>query len=281
MFGRYADRLMQRFGDRIAYAVTLNEPNLPARAVLARAARLHPRPRPRDAEPRPPRRPASRRTGPSNVVLPEEIEAIEDGLAAGHVAARDAIKARRPDLPVGLSIAVMDDVVVGDDPSVRDRKRAECYERWLLLARDDDFLGVQNYERVPYDANGVVRPPEGAEVNQMGTMVEPLSLAEAVRYAHSVAGVPVLVTEHGMATDDDRQRAAFIEPALRGLLDVIEDGVPVLGYTHWTLMDNFEWIFGYAFKLGLHEVDRETLERTPKPSAGVYAAIAKAHAVSA
>ena len=46
-------------------------------------------------------------------------------------------------------------------------------------------------------------------------------------------------------------------------------------------MDNFEWIFGYAFKLGLHEVDRETLERTPKPSAGVYAAIAKAHAVSA
>ncbi len=280
VFGRYADRLMQRFGDRIAYAVTLNEPNLPHvlswlglpdfirdldRATLAAASEAAGVP--------------AYRT--SNVVLPEELEAIEDGLAAGHVAARDAIKARRPDLPVGLSIAVMDDVVVGDDPAVRDRKRAECYERWLLLARDDDFLGVQNYERVPYDANSVVRPPEGAEVNQMGTMVEPLSLAEAVRCSHSVAGVPVLVTEHGMATDDDRQRAAFIEPALRGLLDVIEDGVPVLGYTHWTLMDNFEWIFGYAFKLGLHEVDRETLERTPKPSAGVYAAIAKAHAVSA
>ena len=83
---------------------------------------------------------------------------------------------------------------------MRDRKRAECYQRWLELARDDDFLGVQNYARVPYDANGVVHPPEGAEVNQMRTEIEPLSLAGAVRYAHSVAGVPILVTEHGMAT---------------------------------------------------------------------------------
>ena len=55
--------------------------------------------------------------------------------------------------------------------------------------------------------------------------------------------------------------------------------MPVLGYCHWTLLDNFEWIFGYGYQLGLHEVDRETFERTAKPSAGVYAAIAKAHAV--
>ena len=62
---------------------------------------------------------------------------------------------------------------------------------------------------------------------------------------------------------------------------MIEDGVPVLGYCHWTLLDNFEWIFGYDFHYGLHEVDRETFERTAKPSAGVYAAIAKAGAVQA
>ena len=75
------------------------------------------------------------------------------------------------------------------------------------------------------------------------------------------------------------QRAAFIEPSLAYLLDAIEDGVPVVGYCHWTLLDNFEWIFGYEYQLGLHEVDRETFERTAKPSAGVYAAIAKAGAV--
>ena len=51
------------------------------------------------------------------------------------------------------------------------------------------------------------------------------------------------------------------------------DGVPVLGYHHWTLMDNFEWIFGYEAQLGLHSVDRETFARTAKPSAAVYAAL--------
>jgi beta-glucosidase len=169
---------------------------------------------------------------------------------------------------------------VGDDASVRDRKRAEVYGRWLALARDDDFVGVQNYERARYDAEGPVPAPPGATLNQMGSDVYPASLAGAVRYAHEAAGVPVLVTEHGMAHRDDACRAAFIEPALAGLLDAIEDGVPVAGYLHWTLMDNFEWIFGYDVRLGLHEVDRETFARRPKPSAAVYSAIARANAVS-
>ena len=278
-FARYCDQVMQRFGDRIAYGVTLNEPNLPRllswmnrpavvdeleRATLQAASEAADVPR--------------YRLG--NVVLPEEMDLVEDGLTEAHRAGRTAIKARRAELPVGFSLAVTDDVVVGDDATVRNRKRAECYTRWLELARDDDFLGVQNYERVPYDGQGIVPPPEGAAVNLGGTVIEPLSLAGAVRYAHSVAGVPVLVTEHGMGTPDDTFRAAFLEPSLRGLLDVIEEGVPVLGYCHWSLMDNFEWIFGYAYQFGLHEVDRETFARTPKRSAAVYAEIARANAVA-
>ena len=271
-FARYCDAVMERFGDRIAVAVTMNEPDLPRlltwldlppaihereRATLAAASEAAGVPRYRA----------------SNVVLPEEMDDMAAGMAAGHRAARAAIKARRPDLPVGLSLAIVDDVVVGDDASVRDRKRAEVYEPWLRLARDDDFIGVQNYERLRYDGNGVVPPPPETPRNQMGSPVEPLSLAGAVRYAHRATGVPVLVTEHGMGTPDDAQRAAFLEPALEGLRQAVGDGVPVLGYLHWTLMDNFEWIFGYAFRFGLFEVDRQTFERTPKPSAKVYASL--------
>ncbi|CUR57600.1 conserved hypothetical protein [metagenome] len=270
-FARYCDRVMEHFGDRIAVAITMNEPNLSRLLTW-----LHLPDFVRDLE-RATLAAATEATGVpayrlSNVMLPEEMDRFADGMTEGHLAARAAIKARRPDLPVGLSIAIIDDVVVGDDASVRDRKRAEVYQRWLELARGDDFVGVQNYERVPYDGKGEVRPAEGVTLNQMGTKVEPGSLAGAVAYAYSVAQVPVLVTEHGMAHDDDTVRAAFIEPALEALHGVIEQGVPVLGYCHWTLLDNFEWIFGYDFHYGLHEVDRETFERTPKPSAGVYAA---------
>ena len=278
-FGRYCGVVAEHLGDGVAFAVTLNEPNLPRlltwlnipapvreleRETLLAASREAGVPRYRVA----------------NVVLPEEMDAIADGMTAGHRAAREAIKARQPGMPVGLSLAIVDDQVVGDDPSVRDRKRAEVYGRWLELARDDDFVGVQNYERARYDGDGPVPPPPGAQLNQLSSSdIYPLSLAGAVRYAHAAAGVPVLVTEHGLGHADDRLRAGFIEPSLAGLLDVIEDGVPVLGYLHWTLMDNFEWVFGYDVRFGLHEVDRATFARTPKPSAAVYAAIARAHAV--
>jgi beta-glucosidase len=96
-----------------------------------------------------------------NVVLPEEFGAIEDGFAAGHLAAKAAIKSRRPERPVGFSLAVVDDQAVGDS-TVRDRKRAEVYERWLRLARDDDYIGVQNYEVARYDGKGALPPPKGA-----------------------------------------------------------------------------------------------------------------------
>jgi beta-glucosidase len=278
VFARYCGIVTDRMGEGLEYALTLNEPNLP---VLLSWLDLPPQVR--DLE-RATLAAAGEAAGVarfrlSNVVVPEEFDAIADGMTAGHLAARAAIKERRPDLPVGFSIAVVDDQVTGDDCGLRDRKRAEVYARWLDLARTDDFVGVQNYERAVYDGHGRVPPDDRAALNEMGSDVYPLSLAGAVRYVHAATGRPVLVTEHGISTADDTQRCAFMPAALRGLHAVVGEGVPVLGYCHWTLMDNFEWVFGYGHRLGLHAVDRATFRRTPKPSAGVYAAIARANAV--
>ena len=278
LFARYCDRVMSAFGDRIGWAVTLNEPNLPRlltwialpdfvrdleRATLVAASEAA----------------GVERYRLGNVMLPEELDAMAGAMAAAHRAGRDAIRARRPDLPVGLSLAIVDDVVVGDDTSVRDRKRREAYEPWFEVVADDDFVGVQNYERNWYDGQGAVDATGEHPGGGLYSGVDPASLSGAVRYVAAATGLPVLVTEHGMATDDDTRRAAFIGPSLSGLLDAIEDGVRVLGYCHWSLMDNFEWIFGYAEHLGLHAVDRETFVRTPKPSAAVYAAIARTGSV--
>ncbi|GAA0456697.1 beta-glucosidase [Actinoplanes capillaceus] len=276
LFGRYCDTVMSRFGDRIAVAVTMNEPNL-ARLLSWMELPSFVRELERKTLEAATAAAGVTRYRVANVMLPEEMDALADGMEAGHRAARAAIRARRPDLPVGLSLAVADDVVDGDDPSVRDRKRSEVYERWLHLARDDDFIGVQNYERLHYDGSGAVPVPADAPRNQMGSAVDPASLGGAVRYVHAETGVPVLVTEHGMATADDTLRAGFLEPSLAGLHAAVDDGVPVLGYLHWTLLDNFEWIFGYGHRLGLFEVDRDTFARTPKISAGVYADLVAAY----
>lgn len=275
-FATYCARVTEAFGDRMAYGVTLNEPQLhrilewiplpdfvyeSSKATLAAASAAAGVDRYRSA----------------NVWDPDEKEELEDGFAAGHIAARDAIASVRSDLPVGLSVAMVDDCVVGDDTSVVDRKRAECYDRWLDLAADDAFIGVQNYERRWYDGNGPVEIETDLPRNDMGSPTDPASLAGAVAYAHARSGSPVLVTEHGVSTKDDTVRAGMIPPAIDGLLELRDSGVPVLGYMHWSLLDNFEWVFGYGHQLGLHEVDRSTFARTPKPSAAVYAEIIASH----
>ena len=275
LFARYCGVVMDRFGDRIAIAVTFNEPDLPEMlswkdmpAFIAELERATLEAAAREA--------GVERYRAGNVMLREDFAAMRAGMTAAHLRGEAAIKERRPDLPVGLSIAIIDDVALPGGEAVRDRKRAEVYEHWLEVAREDDFIGVQNYERAYYGAEGEVHPAPDAVVNEQGTEVEPDSLRGAVEYVYAVAGVPVFVTEHGISTADDTIRAGFIEPSLEGLGQAIRDGVPVIGYCHWSLMDNFEWIFGYTPKLGLFAVDRDTFERTPKPSAHAYAAAVRA-----
>lgn len=271
LFARFTAAVMDRFGDRIAYVVTFNEPDLPEMLTWAGLP-------PFVAEMEKQTLAAAsaaagvERYRAGNVMVREDFAGMRAGMTAAHLAAKSAVKERRPDLPVGLSLAMCDDVAAAGGEAMRDRKRDEVYDYWLRLAADDDFVGVQNYERLVYGPDGLLPAPEGAVLNGMGTPVDPASLRGAVEYAHQVSGVPVLVTEHGVSTPDDAIRAGFIAPSLDLLAEAMAGGVPVLGYCHWTLMDNFEWIFGYEPRLGLHEVDRTTFARTAKPSADVYSA---------
>ena len=276
LFTRFCDRAARHLAGGIGYATTLNEPNimrilsfvLPPqfvdgqRAMLAAAARACGTPR----------------FAAGNAVNPEDIDTVTRNLVAGHKAGRQAIKAVRPDLPVGVSLSMFDDQPIGAG-NKRDAMRAELYGVWLDAVKGDDFLGVQNYERVLWGPQGRLPPPEGATLNAMGGEVYAPSLADAVRYAHQVSGVPIMVTEHGVGTDDDRIRAHLIPAALAELRKAMEDGVPVKGYVHWSLIDNFEWVSGFKGKLGLCSVDRTTFVRTPKPSARIYGAIARTNSL--
>ncbi|MCR6711974.1 MAG: family 1 glycosylhydrolase [Demequina sp.] len=94
-----------------------------------------------------------------------------------------------------------------------------------------------------------------------------------VRQAYGVAGVPVIVTENGVATEDDAERIEYYSRSLAALRAAMDDGVDVRGFFAWSLLDNFEWAEGYRPKFGLVAVDPVTFARTPKPSAEWYAGI--------
>jgi beta-glucosidase len=272
LFARYCDKAARALGDGVASIITFNEPNillllkpmLPQQVWEIQKLTLET---------------AAKRLGvakfvAANVADITDLPALQAGLEAAHKAGKAAIKAVLPSVPVGFSLAMMDDQAVGRN-SIRDRMRKELYGNWLDIAKADDFMGVQNYERALWGDKGRLPASKGSVVNWSGTEVWAPSLAGAVRYAHQATGVPVLVSEHGVGTTDDTVRAAFIPAALAELKKAMDDGVPVLGYCHWSLMDNFEWIFGYKVKFGLHSVDPVTFVRTPKPSAAVYGSIAR------
>lgn len=273
LFGRYCDRAARHLGQHIAMAATLNEANglliaqrlVPTQAVLAQ---------------RPMLAAAAKAMGSERFVGGPSIEFAEQitpQLLAAHRVGRQAIQAAWPKLPVGMTMAVLDDVAEGEG-SVRDAMRQRFYGAWCEAVRGDDFVGVQNYTRVRWGAEGPLPPGPNSVLNDDGSEVHPDTLAQAVRYIHQATGRPILVTEHGAVAADDRARVALIPAALRGLRQAMDEGVPVLGYYHWTLMDNFEWHSGYAPKLGLATVDRVSFKRTLKPSAQVLARIARANA---
>ena len=76
----------------------------------------------------------------------------------------------------------------------------------------------------------------------------------------------MIVTENGIATDDDNRRIEFIREALDGIHSCIADGISVKGYMYWSLLDNFEWQLGYSKTFGLIAIDRSTQTRYPKES---------------
>jgi len=277
LFTRYCERAARHLGANIGWATTLNEPNvMRVLTVSQRAERTEQQRQMLEA--------AAKAAGVAkyvagNAANPEDLEAITRNQIAGHKSGRAAIKAARPDLPVGVSLAMLDEQAAPGGEMRRDQIRAELYGAWLDAVRGDDFLAVQNYERRVWGADGKIPPAPGAEKNMFGGEVYPPSLAGAVRYAYEVSGIPIVVTEHGVGTIEDSIRARLIPAALSELKKAMEDGVPVRGYIHWSLLDNFEWSHGYGPKFGLASVDRTTFQRTLKPSARALGDLARHNAL--
>jgi beta-glucosidase len=200
---------------------------------------------------------------------------------AAHRGAVDAIRAAAPGVPVGLTLSMDDYQAVDGGESKRDHIRRGMEDVFLDATEGDDFVGVQTYSRSRIGPDGRLPAEEGVPTLIMGYEYYPQALEATIRRAweRTKGEVPILVTENGIGTDDDAQRQAYVRSALEGVLRCLDDGIDVRGYTYWSLLDNFEWAFGYGPRFGLVDCDRATFARTPKDSARWLGRVARANAL--
>jgi beta-glucosidase len=174
-----------------------------------------------------------------------------------------------------------------------------------VIAAPSDYLGVNYYarrvmravpEREPHpwlvvtesDARRTEGGTEGVPRTESGTEITPGAFTDLLVRLGEDYGVQILIAENGAVFNDgpgpdgrvrDRGRIRFLHDHLAAVHDAIERGVPVLGYCHWSLLDNFEWALGYAQRFGIVHVDYATQRRTIKDSGRYYAQVVRANAL--
>ncbi len=139
-----------------------------------------------------------------------------------------------------------------------------------------DFITLNLYSGEFVDANGETVPLKpGHPVSAFNWPIVPEIAYWGPKFFKEATNRPILIGENGLASMDwkvldgtipDLMRVDFLDRHLHQLQRSIEDGANVIGYHHWTLLDNFEWQEGYRKRFGLVHVDFETQERTPKAS---------------
>ena len=149
---------------------------------------------------------------------------------------------------------------------------------------DFDFIGINNYTAFNYSDWGGDKNIDTNNLpkNSLGWVIDGRSIYWTVRFLHERYKLPIMITENGMSNLDavneqgevaDDIRIGYIDEYLQNLKRAISEGIPVLGYQHWSLMDNFEWAEGYDPRFGLIYVDFGTGKRTIKKSGYHYKSI--------
>lgn len=225
----------------VQWIVTINEPNMVAMPNADELSELTTKP------------------------IPEPDADVSQHLVEAHIAARELL--RPLGAKTGWTVAAQ---AYHAMPGYEEETKTYGYRRedfFLEAARGDDFIGVQAYLRTFIGEGGPQPIQEGVETTLMGWEYFPPALGIGIRNAWKwTEGVPILVTENGIATQNDDRRIDYTFDALVDVWKAMEDGIQVDGYLHWSALDNYEW-GSYTPTFGLVAWDPHTFERFPKPSA--------------
>ena len=279
-FGNYTKYVVSELGDLIPYICTINEANMGIQISRITQDMMKQRSKTGDVqvglnvdmtkimEDHMKKIGAVFDTEPKNVQLFLAPRTPEGDLLIMkcHIKARVIIKKINPEIKVGLTLSLHDHQALPGGEEIVKEMQDEEFLHYLPYINDDDFFGLQNYTRKIYDANGSITLEESTKLTDMGYEFYPEALAGTIRFVSEYWKKPILVTENGVATENDKDRVEFIQRAVSGLYECVQDGINVIGYLHWSLLDNFEWQLGFQKKFGLISVDRSTQTRMPKES---------------
>lgn len=148
------------------------------------------------------------------------------------------------------------------------------------LAGSADYVGINYYRRnlVRFSpgAPGLVKLLQGpGPRSDTGVEVYPEGLLRLIRRAWKLYGLPIIVTENGVADAAGALRPDYLRAYVYAVARARDEGIPVPGYIHWSLMDNFEWAEGFEPRFGPYRVDYATLERHPTAASAAFAAFAR------
>lgn len=268
-FATYAETVMTGLGDLIPYACTINEPQVAA--SMGYLVGYFP---------------------PGHADF-DEWQRVTHTQIEAHRAAVQAIRAAAGGSRAGICLQLPAlEPARPDDPdcvAAYEFGREWMQDVYVEGLRSDpdgagDFVGVQYYSKQlidPATSSGVVPAPEGERVTQMGWVWHPDGLRQALHTAARI-GLPLIVTENGIATADDRERIEFVDGHLRAVRQALDEGCDVRGYLYWSSFDNFEWNEGYAPRFGLVGIDYDDgARRVVRASAVAYGALARTGRIDA
>lgn len=199
-------------------------------------------------------------------------------LARAHQVAYKIIKARYPGIQVGSAHQcnnVMGSGVIGWLPA--QLQQWAWNWSWLKWSKHHDFVGFNYYftdRWHNFSRNIGSWPNPGTQpVNDLGWHMDPAGVEKVIRQiAKRHKGKPIMITENGVADMHDQYREWWLAETIEAIARCIRDGIPVIGYMHWSLLDNFEWQYGWWPKFGMISVNRKTMQRTVKKSARLWSA---------
>lgn len=177
----------------------------------------------------------------------------------------------------GSNSVYMDPIVLGKaSPSMAKKLSAEDLK---IISEPIDFIGINVYQPSNPLINKEKYNAENLPKNSLGWVIDGRCLYWTIRHYYERYHLPIMVTENGMAgndsvsadgTVDDMIRVKFLDDFISEMEKAVDEGIPVIGYQHWSLMDNLEWCEGYEPRFGIIHIDYNTQKRTIKKSGWHY-----------